>query len=202
MKKVLKGTLLVVLSAIVFSGCATNDKKVKATVKEETTEEITTEEITKEETTTEEVSTKKHKLKFREVDEVVYVTKYTHVYKDYSTESSTLGELGVNNTLKRVGICNGWSKVIFEEGTGYVLTECLSTTKPAEKTMEYYDEQFAGDCFIGDSRTQGLFNTSQIITADFLCSVGQNISGVRSDEKTLNHLKTRKYRNIYIEFCS
>lgn len=181
----------------------TTEATTEATTKETTTEETTTEEktteaITKE--TTPEETTKKPKLKFREVDETVYVTRHTYVYVDYSTESKKKGELGVSNSLKRIGICNGWSKVEFDGSTGYVLTECLSLDKPVEKTMEYYDEQFMGDCFIGDSRTQGLFNTSQIITADFLCSVGQNISDVRSDEKTLNHLKTKKYRNIYIEF--
>ena len=173
----------------------------ETTTKETTTKETTTQETTTEETTTEEVTTKKQSaIKFREVNEVVYVTKHTYVYSKYNTESDTTGELGYGNSLKRVGICNGWSQVEFEGEIGYVLTECLSTDKPVEKTLEYYDEQFAGDCFIGDSRTQGLFNTSQIITADFLCSVGQNISDVRTDEKTLNHLKTKKYRNIYIEF--
>ncbi|MBQ4068076.1 MAG: hypothetical protein IJC76_02375 [Lachnospiraceae bacterium] len=179
----------------------TTETTTEATTKE--TEETTPEETTTEDTTKElefEETTKKPKLKFREVDEVVYVTRHTYVYVDYSTQSQKKGELGVSNSLKRIGICNGWSMVEFEGDTGYVLTECLSLDKPVEKTMEYYDEQFAGDCFIGDSRTQGLFNTSQIITADFLCSVGQNISDVRSDEKTLNHLKTKKYRNVYIEF--
>lgn len=180
------------------------------TTEETTTEETTTEEITTEETTTEETTTaiateettkKKSKIKFREVDEVVYVKEYTKVYAEYSTESAQKGELGKGNKLKRVGICNGWSQVEFNGEVCYVLTEYLTTDKEAvEKTMEYYDKQFEGDCFIGDSRTQGLFNTSQIITADFLCSVGQNISDVRSDEKTLNHLKTKKYRNVYIEF--
>lgn len=87
-----------------------------------------------------------------------------------------------------------------EVPTKETATEKATKKIPVEKTAEYYDEQFTGDCFIGDSRTQGLFNTSQIITADFLCSVGQNISDVRTDEKTLNHLKTKKYRNVYIEF--
>ena len=189
----------------------TEETTTEATTTEETTtEEITTEETTKEDKTTEEVSaedvteekvTDKTKIKFREVDELVYVKEYTLVYSEYNTESEEIGELGKGNKLKRVGICNGWSQVEFNGEIGYVLTASLTTDKEVvEKTMEYYDKQFEGDCFIGDSRTQGLFNTSQIITADFLCSVGQNISDVRTDEKTLNHLKTRKYRNIYIEF--
>ena len=182
----------------------------ETTPEETTPEETTPEETTPEETTPEETTTKNatqkateadKKIKFRKVDEIVYAKEYTKVYSKYNTESATIGELGMGNTLKRVGICNGWSQVEFEGKTGYVLTAALTTDKAAvEKNMEYYDKQFEGDCFIGDSRTQGLFNTSQIITADFLCSVGQNISDVRTDEKTLNHLKTKKYRNIYIEF--
>lgn len=68
------------------------------------------------------------------------------------------------------------------------------------KPQSYYDEQFQGDCFIGDSRTQALLNTSMITTADFLCSVGQNISDVRTDSNVITTLTNNKYRNIYIEF--
>ena len=39
-----------------------------------------------------------------------------------------------------------------------------------------------------------------ITTADFLCSVGQNISDVRTDSNVITTLTNNKYRNIYIEF--
>lgn len=73
-------------------------------------------------------------------------------------------------------------------------------TPEVPKSEEYYDQQFQGDCFIGDSRTQALFNTSQIATADFLCGIGLNISSVITTDSVMKPLETNKYRNIYIEF--
>lgn len=74
------------------------------------------------------------------------------------------------------------------------------TEKQTPKPANYYDEQFNGDAFIGDSRTEGLLYASQITTADFLCSVGLNVKTVVKDGAVMGPLEEKEYRNIYIEF--
>lgn len=66
--------------------------------------------------------------------------------------------------------------------------------------LSYYEEQFIGDCFIGDSRTDELFMTTGISTADFLCKTGLNVKSAMNENIIWSALESKQYRNIYIEF--
>ncbi len=72
--------------------------------------------------------------------------------------------------------------------------------KDLNQPLSYYEEQFAGDCFIGDSRTDDLFVSMGISTADFLCKTGLNVKSALNEDKIWSSLKRKTYRNIYIEF--
>lgn len=79
------------------------------------------------------------------------------------------------------------------------------SAKPTEtptptKALSYYEEAFAGDCFIGDSRTDELFTQTGISTADFLCKTGLNVRAAINEDEIMSALESKKYRNIYIEF--
>ena len=82
-----------------------------------------------------------------------------------------------------------------------------STTAPVEKEFVAADISYLDDAlFIGDSRTVGLQEYSDISNADFFCTVGlnvfkifnetANVNGTQTDLKTL--LSTEKYGKIYI----
>ena len=75
-----------------------------------------------------------------------------------------------------------------------------NTPIPTKQELSYYDEAFNGDCFIGDSRTEGIFLYSGITTADFLCDVGLNLFSVMGSDEVINGLTNNSYRNIYIQF--
>lgn len=75
-------------------------------------------------------------------------------------------------------------------------TEAPVPTKP----LSYYEEAFAGDCFIGDSRTDELFTQTGISTADFLCKTGLNVKAAINESSIMSALENNQYRNIYIEF--
>lgn len=74
------------------------------------------------------------------------------------------------------------------------------TPVPTKRPLEFYETEFEGDCFIGDSRTDGLFMFSGLSTADFVCGVGMNLLTVVEDEKVIEALQNNTYRNIYIQF--
>ncbi len=75
---------------------------------------------------------------FSSVNETVYATNDVFVRSSYSTSSSSLGQLKKGESIIRVGISttkvNGyyWSKVTYNGKTGYIASNYLTTTKPAE----------------------------------------------------------------------
>ncbi|MGN0164605.1 MAG: GDSL-type esterase/lipase family protein [Lachnospiraceae bacterium] len=89
--------------------------------------------------------------------------------------------------------------------------EPVVTVKPTEapkptvspeptKALSFYEDALAGDCFIGDSRTEELFYLTGVSTADFLYKTGLNVKAALDENLIMEPLSRNKYRNIYIEF--
>lgn len=71
---------------------------------------------------------------FQNVNQTVYATTEVNVRSSYSTSSSRIGSLPKGQSVTRTGIgSNGWSKVTYNGQTGYINSQYLTTTKPAEE---------------------------------------------------------------------
>lgn len=71
---------------------------------------------------------------FQNVNQTVYATTEVNVRSSYSTSSSRIGSLQKGQSVTRTGIgSNGWSRVTFNGQTGYINSQYLTTTKPAEE---------------------------------------------------------------------
>ena len=72
------------------------------------------------------------KVKFTQVDEVVYATTAVNVRRDPSTSRTPISYLTYGEAVRRIGIgSNGWSKVIYNGKEAYVFSKYLTTTKPS-----------------------------------------------------------------------
>lgn len=70
---------------------------------------------------------------FQNVNQTVYATTEVNVRSSYSTSSSRIGSLQKGQSVTRTGIgSNGWSRVTYNGQTGYINSQYLTTTKPAE----------------------------------------------------------------------
>lgn len=71
---------------------------------------------------------------FQSVNQTVYATTEVNVRSSYSTSSNRIGSLQKGQSVTRTGIgSNGWSRVTFNGQTGYINSQYLTTTKPAEE---------------------------------------------------------------------
>ena len=71
---------------------------------------------------------------FKSSNDTVYATGTINVRKSYSTSSDVIGSLETGESVTRTGIGdNGWSKVTYNGGTGYIKTSLLTTEEPAKK---------------------------------------------------------------------
>lgn len=71
---------------------------------------------------------------FTKTNDTVYSTGSVNVRKSYSTESSIIGSLSEGEEVKRDATGdNGWSRITYNGGIGYVKTSLLTTTKPEEE---------------------------------------------------------------------
>ena len=106
----------------------TTDSNKTNTTKTDTTKSETTKTDTAKEPT------------FKATNETVYATGNINVRKSYSADSDKLGSLQTGESITRTGIGdNGWSKVTFNGGTGYIKTSLLSTEEPKksdDKTLK------------------------------------------------------------------
>lgn len=63
--------------------------------------------------------------------DTVYALEKLNVRKSASTDSEKLGALSKNASTKRIAVGNnGWDKIEFNGGTGYVMSKYLTTKKP------------------------------------------------------------------------
>ena len=63
--------------------------------------------------------------------DTVYATETLNVRQSADSESEKIGSLYKNTSTKRISVGdNGWDKIEFNGGTGYVLSKYLTTQKP------------------------------------------------------------------------
>lgn len=80
-------------------------------------------------------STNEKEPTFTKTNDTVYSTGSVNVRKSYSTESSVIGSLSEGEEVKREATGdNGWSRISYNGGTGYVKTSLLTTEKKEEKS--------------------------------------------------------------------
>ena len=84
---------------------------------------------------------------FKSANDKVYATGDINIRKNYSADSDRIGTLKAGESVTRTGISdNGWSKVSYNGGTGYIKTSLLTTEEPSKasdkalKTLEVTPE--------------------------------------------------------------
>ena len=84
---------------------------------------------------------------FKSANDKVYATGDINIRKSYSADSDKIGTLKAGESVTRTGISdNGWSKVSYNWGTGYIKTSLLTTEEPSKasdkalKTLEVTPE--------------------------------------------------------------
>lgn len=84
---------------------------------------------------------------FKSANDKVYATGDINIRKSYSADSDKIGTLKAGESVTRTGISdNGWSKVSYNGGTGYIKTSLLTTEEPSKasdkalKTLEITPE--------------------------------------------------------------
>lgn len=84
---------------------------------------------------------------FKSTNDKVYATGDINIRKSYSADSEKVGTLKAGESVTRTGISeNGWSKVSYNGGTGYIKTSLLTTEEPSKasdkalKTLEVTPE--------------------------------------------------------------
>ena len=84
---------------------------------------------------------------FKSANDKVYATGDINIRKNYSADSDKIGTLKAGESVTRTGISdNGWSKVSYNGGTGYIKTSLLITEEPSKasdkalKTLEVTPE--------------------------------------------------------------
>ena len=84
---------------------------------------------------------------FKSANDKVYATGDINIRKSYSADSDKIGTLKSGESVTRTGISdNGWYKVSYNGGTGYIKTSLLTTEEPSKasdkalKTLEVTPE--------------------------------------------------------------
>lgn len=98
--------------------------------------EVSTEPIP---SSTEEISeapTTTSPLEFTDCVDTVYTISRLNLRSEPSTNASIITILPFQATLERIGIAEGWSKVMYEGNIGYVSSDYISTIPPLEETTE------------------------------------------------------------------
>lgn len=84
---------------------------------------------------------------FKSANDKVYATGDINIRKSYSADSEKIGSLKEGESITRTGISdNGWSKVSYNGGIGYIKTSLITTEEPSKssdkalKTLEVTPE--------------------------------------------------------------
>ena len=144
MKKLLALVLSLLMIAAVFASCGDDDGGETASTPKEsipsapdsTPEETPTESIPAEST---DESAPAEEVVFEDCDETVYVVGTEYGLK-LRTTTSFVGDANVavivdpGTELRRIGIHETWSKVVYQNKEYFASSSFLSTTKPSEET--------------------------------------------------------------------
>lgn len=72
-------------------------------------------------------------VKFKDTKENLYASKSCNVRSSWSTDSERVGYLNKGQEVERTGYAdNGWSRILYEGKTAYVLSSLLSVDKPED----------------------------------------------------------------------
>lgn len=69
-------------------------------------------------------------INFTDVEETVYTTSNVNMRLLPSKDSESLGILNKNTEIKRIGLSEDWSKVIYNDADCYIASEYLTTEEP------------------------------------------------------------------------
>lgn len=126
------GTYKVSLTGDVTDSSGTKDINDSVTVK--VSEKVTSQDGNKTTTKTDTTKTDTKKTEeptFKAANDTMYATGDINVRKSYSADSEKIGSLKSGEKITRTGIgSNGWSKVKYNGGVGYIKTSLLTDTEP------------------------------------------------------------------------
>lgn len=125
----MKKLLLFLLTILLLSGLSacSSDKEPSS---EGSSSETQTESETPAETESE-TETEKPVL-YTPAEGTVYATDTVNIRKAAGTDSTILGKLGRNRSITRIATGdNGWTKVAYDDGEGYISSEYLTEDRPA-----------------------------------------------------------------------
>lgn len=137
----MKKIIYILLLALVLTGCGKVDKPVKEEtvndIKEEVVQDVKVEEDLEEteDTTQTDVSSNTDNATQTEVPPntaekvTMYAKSSVNVRSGAGTSNSKIGGLTKGQEIIKIGEENGWSKIEFNGGVGYVKSEYLSTEK-------------------------------------------------------------------------
>lgn len=118
---------------------------------------------------------------FQSVNQTVYATTEVNVRASYSTSSSRIGSLQKGQSVTRTGIGNnGWSRVTFNGQTGYINSQYLTTTKPAEEPTTSPSTP-PENKKSNDSSLKSLAITGVTLTPAFAPSVTSYVANIGTD---------------------
>lgn len=81
---------------------------------------------------------------FKDVNDTMYAIQGCNVRKGPSTNTDKIGGLEKGQSVARTGTSDdGWSRIKFKDGIGYVATRLLSSDKPDIKETEVNDTMYA-----------------------------------------------------------
>lgn len=84
---------------------------------------------------TQQAATSNSDTSYTSTGDTVYALEKLNVRKSASTDSDKLGSLSKDASTKRIAVgSNGWDKIEFNGGTGYVMSKYLTTKKPEGAT--------------------------------------------------------------------
>ncbi len=114
--------------------------------------------------------------KFTSANETVYATSEVNVRKSWSTSSGILGSLAKGKSVTRTGKGdNGWSKVTFNGSTGYIYSEYLTTTKPAEEKPKEEEKSSNKNLSKLEVKPEGLTPEFKKDVTDYTIKIANNI---------------------------
>ena len=117
---------------LVLSGCGKSQKNTGNETKEETSQETTVEsetDTTENATDNEEPAEEKIDVSTLETT-VVYTTTAVNVRKEASTESEVITKLARKTEVKKVDEDGEWTRVVIDDGIGYIFSEYLVDELP------------------------------------------------------------------------
>lgn len=118
---------------------------------------------------------------FQSVNQTVYATTEVNVRASYSTSSSRIGSLQKGQSVTRTGIGNNeWSRVTFNGQTGYINSQYLTTTKPAEEPTTSPSTP-PENKKSNDSSLKSLAITGVTLTPAFAPSVTSYVANIGTD---------------------